>query len=260
MTTAQLMLLRCATMCVLLLIPLAPGCQQTHIEPVGHDSPYSAQNPVVWALAPLRNESGTSIANELALSDALVNEIQQVSGVQALPVNRAIGALRVLGLGSIDTPEQARALGAALGADYVLVGTITAYDPYDPPTLGLTLALFEMRTGPAPSPIASEWDPLATRGQPTDRMVVPGSPASDEPVAVVAELLDAADGAVRARVRRYALGRSDPTSALGWQRYIKSMGLYVKFASFEFTQRLLDSERVRLGLSQPQDNQTAAVH
>ncbi len=262
MTTAQLMLLRSAQASLLVLaLSIVAGCQkERHVEPVGHDSPFSAYQPVVWAVVPLRNESGTTVANELAISDALVNEIQQVDGILALPVNRSIGAMRALGLGSVDSPAQARALAAALGADALIVGTITAYDPYDPPILGLSLALFDATQRTDTFAAGPEWDPLATRGQASERGVVPRSPGTDEPVAVVAALLDGADGAVRARIRSYANGRSDPESALGWQRYVKSMGLYVKFACYEFTRMLLDSERARMGFSQPQQNQTAAVH
>ena len=105
-------------------------------------SPYSIQHPMVWGVAPLRNESGVSVVDELRLTDMLINELQQFPGLNVLPTNRSIAAMSALELRSIDTPEQAQRLAQAMDVDALLVGTITAYDPYDPPVLGMNLALF----------------------------------------------------------------------------------------------------------------------
>src|SRR5262249_27091316 len=69
------------------------------------DSPYSA--PAVIAVAPCRNETGTTVFDELEFTDALVEQLQDVKGLVVLPTNRTLGAMRALRLGSIDTPSQA---------------------------------------------------------------------------------------------------------------------------------------------------------
>ncbi len=230
-----------------LLTTAASGCRASRPAlPVSLVSPYPGQTEVVWAAAPLRNESGVSIVDELAVTDALVNEVQSVLGITCLPVNRTLGAMRALRLPSVNSPEQALALARALGVDGILVGTITAWDPYDPPTLGLSIAVFgqsaTMRT-PQPAALNAE----SIRSAPSDTAAgaaVLTAPLG--PLSVVSEVYDASDGETREAVRRYAEGRHDPKSALAWKRYTASMGLYAKFACFDLVERLLDSERARL--------------
>src|SRR5690606_2123679 len=110
-------------------------------------APYA--EPRIWAVAPLTNESGVSTMDALRLSDVLADEAQRVQGLAVLPVQRGLDAMRAMNLGQVQSPEEARALAQLVGADAILVGTIGAYDPYDPPKLGMALQLFEAsgRTG-----------------------------------------------------------------------------------------------------------------
>lgn len=256
MTTAQPMhhralraarrLLACA---IVAGVPLVSACAPAKgPAPLALASPYHSTRALVVAVAPLRNESGTTTVDELALSDTLVNELGQTPGINVLPINRTLAGMRALDIASVDTPGQAGALARALGADAIVVGSITAWNPYDPPVIGLSLGLFGVtsETGvPGPSASAtSSSDPLALRGaatefdQPRARVVGPTS--------VVADVLDASNGAVRERLREYAAGRFDPRSALQWKQYTASMALYAKFACFEMSRRLLSAEQSRL--------------
>ncbi|MBL8964967.1 MAG: hypothetical protein JNK70_12975, partial [Phycisphaerae bacterium] len=109
--------------------------------PMVNESPYDpAAGDVLWAVVPLRNESGTSLADPLILSDKVVSAVAEARGLRCLPLNRTLATMRALELPAIRTPAEAQALARALGADGVLVGSITAYDPYVP-TIGLTIAL-----------------------------------------------------------------------------------------------------------------------
>lgn len=208
-------------------------------------SPYDTSGPdVLWAVAPLANESGTSAVDPLAVSDTLVNTVTQVEGLAAVPMNRTLAAMRALNMPAVRSASDARSLADLLGADAVIVGTITAFDPYNPPKLGLALALFA-RDGPGPQ---DALDPRTMQRAYSEGRPAPAGAGrvADQPAAVVSEMLDGANHAVRMSLQRYADGRHERASALGWKRYLASMDLYTEFASFWTVKRLLDEERLRL--------------
>lgn len=230
---------------------LLGGCQSPPelVPPEVIVSPYPlALGEPVLAIAPLRNESGTSFADTLAVSDALVARAAEVRGVSALPVNRTIAAMRALGIAEIRTVGQARAVAATVGADGIIVGSITAYDPYDPPTLGLTLGLYAARPGAlTPGPVRGGIDVARlerSAAEGIDPAAAPG--ALDLPLSVVSELLDAHSHEVQMNVRRYAEGRTPGFSALGWKQYLASAPLYTDFAAWWSVSRLMQEERLRL--------------
>lgn len=210
-------------------------------------APYdTVDGPVLWAVVPLANESGTTVADPLAVTDALVARITETRGLAAVPANRTIGAMRALGMTQVATVADARVLAKTLGVDGIVVGSITAWDPYDPPKLGLSLALFaregRLRTG-------GDWlDPVALEMAYTDQGLTPTTDAavSQKPASVVAGHLDGANHETQMEVRRYAEGRHDYDAALGWRRYLASMDLYTDFAAYWAVRGLLDSERLRL--------------
>ncbi len=226
-----------------------PGCtnhkQAWNDEPFSLRSPYTTQRDVVWVIAPIRNESGVSVADELRLADSLVSTIQEIRGVSAVPMNRTLAAMRAAGLPEIDNAAQATALARRMNADAVLVGSLTDWDPYEPPRLGLAIALYARSdsmgvidtTGLDPRRLtmaSSDRDPWDFRHDPS------------EPLSVVALHLDGSNGEVRADLRRFASGRIDPNSATGWKGYLAAMSRFERFACFELTRRLLASEADRL--------------
>ena len=185
--------------------------------------------------------------DELALSDTLVNELSQTQGISVLPVNRTVAAMRALGAPQIGTPQEALALARTLGVDAVIVGTITAYDPYDPPVLGLSLALY----APSGSLAVGDAEMLDTRRltyQPTDYDYFASMGVmADRPVSSLAEHLDARNHGVLMDLRMYAEGRSDRESALGWRVYTRSMDRYTEFAVWHAVSGLMDREWIRVG-------------
>lgn len=210
-------------------------------------APYdTSQREVVWAVLPPRNESGTSLVRTDLVGDELVAAVQQVRGVRCLPLNRAIEAARELGMheGPRDSAEATR-LAEALGVDAVIASTITAYDPYDPPILGLALALYARPGAMARTP-GSGLDTRALTVAFTDFGRFDGVRFGGEPVTVVSEHLDARDHGVLTALRRYAEGRSDPNSSLRWRVYTASMELYTRFAAHHTVGRLIDEEWLRM--------------
>lgn len=258
MTSAQTMLARTlltygAVLALATTLSLLTGCEgfprrdKELTPPRVTVAPYDPSlGEVLWAVVPLANESGTEIFDPLVVSDKLVAAAEEVQGVRTVPLNRTLQAMHSLGLKGVSDPGQVRQLAAAMGVDGIIVGTVTAYDPYDPPTIGLSLALYArteaMGSTFGPDPI----DPRTLTAAPTDTITRPGGGIGDRPTAVVSANLNANDHGVLMAVREYAAGRHDPVSALGWRRYTASMDLYTQFAAQHLVAALVEQEHQRL--------------
>ena len=208
-------------------------------------SPYSiTTGEVLLAVAPLRNESGTGVVDTLAMTDRLVQKLDEITGITCLPTNRSLQAMRALGMEFVSSPSDAKKLGRALGVDGLVVGTITAYDPYDPPKLGLTLAIFGS-DGRLAGNKGGGPDPVAMQSAGSEAAVSAGL-FRDQPLTVVSEMLDGRDQGVQMNVRRYAEGRTEQATALGWRGFMVNMDLYSQFASWWSVYRLMSEERLRV--------------
>lgn len=254
MTSAPTMLQRgtarvCTLLAVLACLSMLAGClaRQRHLEnPATLTAPYLAPGERLWAVAPLRNESGVGVIDPLNVSDRLVAALSEANGISALPMNRTLAAMRALNLGSIDTPAQALALARTLKADAVVVGSITAWDPYQPLKIGLNLGVFSDSKTMLPerdeSVTAEEL--LEFRKARTDSPAAYG-PAPG-PLSAVSVTLDADNHAVIADIKRYAAGRVDRDSAMGWEVFTRSMARFTDFACFRSSELLLLAEQQRL--------------
>lgn len=234
----------------LLAATLAPaGCAGDPLRvPQTLVSPWQGmRSDALVAVVPFRNESGVSIVDTFVVTDTFIYQLGQARSIATVPLNRTIAAMRSLGLRSVDSPMQAAALGRALGADAVIVGTITAFDPYDPPEFGAAIAVFPTSDALGALSTNSSVDPRALSASGTDYRIRPGADADSlQPTSTVSAHLDGSNHEVQAAVRAFAEGRHDPSSALGWRRYLASMKLFTEFASYHLAQRLLDAERLRL--------------
>lgn len=235
---------------VLALFVLVSGCAKPDPlrPPQQLLSPY-ASTPAepVWAVVPLRNESGTSAVNPMDISDTLVATITQARGLRALPLNRTLDAMAAMEMGYPQTPADLDRLARTLGADGVIVGSITAYDPYEP-IMGISLGIYA-RPGALERGAAGEIeiDPRAMRDDPTEYDYFGRqSLAGRGPASSVMLVLDGRDHDVKMRVRRYAEGRKESVSSLDWERYLRSMPEYERFVTFEAVGLLLQREWVRL--------------
>ncbi len=237
---------------VLAITALLAGCggtrEQKLTPPRTLVAPYdTSRGEVLWAVVPLRNESGTSVVDVGAMSDKLVAAVEQVQGVRCLPLNRTIQAMNVLGYATLRTPAEARSLAQAMGVDGVLVGSITAYDPYVP-TIGMSVALYSRPGAMAQGRQPLDPRTLTVRARDTE----PGMwPREEGPVAVVSEHLDAKNHQVLMDVRSYAEGRDKQPSALGWRRYTASAHLFAEFAAYHVVDTLIKQEWTRLPGSVP---------
>ncbi|MCA9273912.1 MAG: hypothetical protein KDA31_12810 [Phycisphaerales bacterium] len=240
MTSTEKMLACLGLALLTLLVGCARGPELT--PPTVLRSPYDAsRGDVLFAVAPLRNESGTTVFRPEEVSDAIANALTSVPGIRCLPLNRTISEMRGLGMREISSPSDLEALAEAMNVDGLIVGTVTAYDPYNPPTLGISLALHAGNPVFAAGPELDE-----IRGAVRDPQMPAPSRYVDSPVASISEVFDGKNHAIQIEVRRYAQGRIDPTAARGWQTYLASMPLYTEFVAHAAVGRLLDQERLRL--------------
>ena len=204
---------------------LAAGCAERAV-PYGHESISYAPRygPRSIAVAPCVNLSGQSQPDPLLQADLVFQELQQVRGLTAVPVNRVVQVMSGLGLRSIDSTEQAWAICDALGVDSLLLPTITAFDPYDPPKFGGSVQIFVRKS----TNRGGEIDPRQLSRRATGGEVQPGDRNAD--FIQAAEMFDAAAGSTRDRVDNYASGRIDPAGALGAKEFYLNMDRYAAFA------------------------------
>ena len=219
--------------------------QDRLVAPRALQAPYDAsKGEVLWAVIPLRNESGTTIVDELVVTDKLIGAIEEVRGLRCLPLDRTLAAMEALELRSVRTPGEARQLAQALGADAVVAGNITAYDPYTP-IMGISLALYAR-----PGSLLSEQTSIDTRrlSQATSDTTPTEADAqwTARPVALFSDRFDAKNHTTLLEVQQFGMGRSRDTSALGWRRYTASMDLYSEFVMYKGVDGLLQQEWTRV--------------
>lgn len=241
---------RCVVISAVVVSVCLPGCSSgpALTPPRTLVAPYSGPaTEVTFAVVPLRNESGTSVVDALSVSDSLVARLAEVRGIDCVPLNRTLEVMQSVGMDSVGSPAEAKELAGALGVDALVLGSITAYDPYDPPVLGLSLALY----APSGSLSGGDAEMLNTRRltyQPTDYDYFASlGVMADRPASSVAEHLDARNHGVLMDLRAYADGRSDRESALGWRLYTRSMDRYTEFAAWHAVSGLMDREWIRVG-------------
>jgi hypothetical protein len=185
------------------------GCEEK-VRPYGAEArlrlPGTMQQ--VWAVAPAINLSGIRDVDPLLQADLVYQQLQQIDGLTVVPVNRVAEVFAGLKIQSVKSPEEAEEVCELLKCDALIVPTVTAYDPYDPPKLGASLQLFR-RSKQAAGTEAGETDPAA--------------------FLQAVGMFDAANGSVRAALLAYAAGRNDPGSAMGPREYLESMDRYCGF-------------------------------
>lgn len=208
--------LACATL-------LLPGCAGEEKPQYGREVPLMIPGTVrqTWAVAPVIDLSGNQI-DPILQADLVFNQLQQVDGVNAIPVNRVVEIYQSLRLAQVESEEQAAIVCDLLGVDGLLVTTITLYDPYDPPKLGASMAL--LRRGGYRRAMDVDPRELVRRAAPPPS-ATPNQPRFVQSVG----MFDASNGSTRDAVLRYAAGRADPESPLKSRIYFLEMDRYCSF-------------------------------
>jgi len=220
---------------ICLVLP-AVGCGVREIPPLR--SPYPTARSIV--VAPLLNQSPSSDFDSIVATDTLVSELSQVDGLVVLPTNRALKVL--IGRGRTHATSVAEGVDLAheLGADGVIIGAITEYDPYTPQKVGMTLQLIWVRADMTSGGL----DPvrLARRASSDERFSVPGGGHGSQVQAV----LDAGSNEVTRRVQAYASSHQGQDSPYGWRRFLVDSDAYMQFVCHEMIVRLMNSELRRI--------------
>ena len=245
MTSVQTMQVHSRQPWLLPLVLLLFGCMLS-----GCDRRFALQEPGmlsapypdvrVWAVVPFANESGTNLVDGVFTADIFTSQLEQVSGIQTIPVNRVINAMKAIGLSEVNTPAEALALMNTLRVDGLLVGTVTAYDGFPPFTLGIAVELHS-RDVMDPSGTIDPRDLIRT---------IAGEPAASTPRTVAVQqasgVFDVSNHQVRRWLSEYTTGRTVPDSAFGDRIYERNMDLYTEFVSYRIVGSLLLNEHQRL--------------
>jgi hypothetical protein len=230
--------LRIAALLFILTLLSPAGCGPQLERPTMLRAPYARTQ--LWAIAPMANESGVSIVDGAAVADAFMKEAQEVGNIDVIPVNRVIRAMRELRMAGVDSHGDALTLMNVLDLDGFVVGTVTAYDPYRPMTLGMAVQLYVR-----PPHAGDVLDPQAL-GRTISGDPAPGELGPPHPVAQAAGVFDASNHDTLRLLRAYASGRSEPDSAYDDEIYLVSMELYTQFVCHRLIADLLASEWMRL--------------
>lgn len=229
------------------------GCSETPpVREYGRESRVvlSTLRPHVWAVAPAVNLSGQPSVDPLLQADLVFQQLQQVEGLTVIPVDRVVEAMAGLRLAELRSAEQAIRVCEMLGADALLIPTVTAWDPYDPPKMGATLSLFVLpgRLGPEasvdPRALARRATPLSDEAS--------GSTPTRRPDGFfqASGMFDAAHGSVREALLLHAYGRTDPLGPYGTREFLVSSDRYASFVYRQLTLRLMD----QVFFPQPSEN------
>lgn len=134
-----------------------------------------------------------------------------------------------------------------LGADGLIAGVIYAFDPYNPPRVGITIQLYARSLEPGETDLGSDaMRRLEAAPSGSDWEALPGLLRSSQPVASVSHVFDSSENAERERIRYYAQGLGGRESAHGWERVLIDMDLYMQYVCRRQLEQLLRQEQQRL--------------
>ena len=222
---------------LLLALCAVAGCREK-VVPYGVEATQAlgSARGEVWAIAPAVNLSGQAEVDPLLQADIAYGQLQHVRGLTVVPVNRVAEVYASLRIEQVQSAEQAAVVCDLLGCDALVVPSVTAYDPYNPPKVGAALQLFRK---PASYSRPEELDPraLARAAAPTATESL--DDAGEAGFAQAVGMFDAANGSVRDAVLRYAAGRNDPAGPMGAKEYFVSMERYCGFVYHELIGELL---------------------
>jgi hypothetical protein len=206
----------------------ASGCQKPVMYGREQELGLDSERGEVWAIAPAINLSGQRDVDPLLQADIVYGQLQHVRGLTVVPVNRVAEVYASLRIEKVQSAEQAAIVCDLLGCDALVVPTVTAYDPYNPPKMGASLQVFEK-----PSTFVRQASvdvrALSRAAAPPPEESLPKQPDFLQAVG----MFDAANGTVHDAVLAYAAGRNDPQGPMGPKEYFASMERYCGFVYYE---------------------------
>lgn len=187
------------------------------------------------AVAPAINLSGSTAFDRNRFADLMASELSYAEGVTVIPVSRVLGVLAERGWDGVTSPKQALELVKELGADAILVFSVNEYDPYDPPSIGISAQLY----GTWPGASDGSLDPVALSRQ--ANLATLRAPSSQQQLLAQSQrVFDASHGAVVADIRAFAALRDGDNSPYGWRKYVVSQQRYIRYCCHATIRTLLN--------------------
>lgn len=197
-------------------------------------------NRLSIAVAPAINLSGSADFDPTKFADFMANELGHADGISVIPVSRVLGVLAAQGLDRVESPAHAGELARWLGADAVLVFAVTQYDPYDPPSIGISAQLFGHRRRPSDAggalDGAGQQDGSLERGQ----KVAGAQESAGELLAQTQLVFNASHDEIVKQIQRFAQGRDSDNSPYGWRKYVVSQQGFIQFCCYATIRGLLE--------------------
>jgi len=191
------------------------------------------------AVAPAVNVSGSTNFDANRFADLMASELSHADRVSVIPVSRVLGALAVQGKDRVDSPAHALETAELVGADAILVFAVTEYDPYDPPSIGITAQLFGRNPWPgfeAGGDDNAESDAGGKRKDATDRK------PTGRLLAETQRVFNASHADVVSDIQSFARQRDADESPYGWRRYVVSQQYYIRYCCYATIRALLSGE------------------
>ncbi len=191
----------------------------------------------VWAVAPVINLSGQRAVDGINQADLMYRQLQEIKGLIVVPVDRVVTVYAALGIQRVESADQAALICEQLGADALVVGTITQWEPYPPPKIGASLQVFAK---PQSFTRAADVDPrvLVRQMAPSSNATLPDGAQSGFYQA--SGMFDASAGSVRESVYAYAVGRTDPKGPWGSEQILADSDKYAGFVYRRLTEDILN--------------------
>lgn len=205
---------------------LLTGCAHRNQKAVEADRTSWAA-PTVIVVAPVINLSDSPDWDPIKVTDIVAQEFSARPNTAVVPVNLTLASLARRGKSGVQSAADAQALAREFGADATVVTAVTAWQPYDPPIVGLVMQWYsayparpEEGSGAAGIKTASADDPPAP--------VAEGS----LPRFQVQRVFNAADHETRVEIKRFAARRDGLEGPYGWQVVCKSQEQFMRYCSW----------------------------
>lgn len=232
--------MRCIAHSLVVAVLLLAGCRSANRE-YGVEQPLFLPGQVrqTWAVAPVLNNSGQREVDSILQADLLYHQLQQVAGLNVIPVNRVVEIYQGLRIDKVQSEEQAAIVCDLLGCDALVVAQVSIYDPFEPPKMAASLQLFRKGGYRRPANI----DPRDLIRPPVPPVQpAPTTAPSAQPTPGFLQavgMFDAANGSVRQEVLRFARGRADPDGPYKERLYLVEMDRFCEFVYHNLIAELL---------------------
>ena len=192
-----------------------PGC--IGLEGGGERLFNSLRGVETIVVAPAMNPSTSTDIEMIEFTNALASELQQVEGLNVVPIGRVYQYLSSQKMATVGSVEEAKALAEVFKAQATIVAAITEYDPYDPPRMGLAVQLYAVSPLPAPTGTPG-FDPVAA-----SRSAVPFEVTDDlknRPRDDVQRIFSGRSLETEKLAQLYAKRRMADDTPFGWRRFL----------------------------------------